>query len=74
MAGEDSFLCSICFKGISLEDCKIDEDGRPVHENCYATRVLYTLPSAGKLARKRPRAVQEWRGVGWRIIRIMGRR
>ena len=26
MAGEDSFLCSICFKSISLEDCKVDEE------------------------------------------------
>ena len=74
MAGEDSFLCSICFKSISLEDCRIDGDGRPVHEKCYAARVLYALPSAGKLSEKSPRDVRGWRGLGWRIMRIVGRR
>ena len=29
------FRCSICDKLVSLQDCKIDEDGRAVHENCY---------------------------------------
>jgi hypothetical protein len=48
MAGEDRSLCSICFKSVNLKDCKIDEYGRPVHETCYAARVLHTLPSAGK--------------------------
>ena len=48
MAGEHSSLCSLCFKSVNLKDCKIDEYGRPVHEKCYAARVLYTLPSAGK--------------------------
>ncbi len=74
MAGEDSFLCSICFKSIGLEACKIDEDGRPVHEKCYAARMLYTLPSTGKPSAKSPRDVQGWRGLGWRIMRILGRR
>ena len=74
MAGEDSFLCSICFKSISLEDCKVDEDGRPVHEKCYAERVLHTHPSAGKPSRRTGRDVQGWRSLGWRIVRILGRR
>ena len=74
MAGEDSCLCSICFKSISLEDCKIDEDGRPVHEKCYATRALYALPSAGERSRKSPGRVQGWRGLGWKIMRIVERR
>ena len=74
MAGEDSFLCSICFKSIGLEDCKIDEYGRPVHEECYAARVLYTLSSAEKPSGKSPHQVQGWRGLVWKIMRIVGRR
>lgn len=74
MAGEDSFLCSICFKSLSLEDFKIDEDGRPVHEKCYAARALYTIRSAGKPSGKSSGHVRAWRGLGWRIMRIVGRR
>jgi hypothetical protein len=74
MVGEGSFLCSICFKSIRLEDCKIDEYGRPVHENCYAARVLYTLPSAEKPSGKSPHEVQGWRGLVWKIMRIVGRK
>ena len=48
MAGEDSSLCSVCFKSVNLKDCRMDEYGRAVHEKCYAARMLYTLPSAGK--------------------------
>jgi hypothetical protein len=29
----------ICGKPVLLEDCKIDQQGRPVHENCYLHRV-----------------------------------
>lgn len=32
--------CWICGEPVRLEDCKIDELGRAVHENCYITRVL----------------------------------
>jgi hypothetical protein len=32
--------CSICDKLVSLQDCKIDEDGRAVHENCYTLLTL----------------------------------
>ncbi len=73
MSGEDSFLCSICFKSIRLEDCINDEDGRPVHEKCYAARVLFTFPLAGKPG-KSPREVRGWRGLVWRIIKIVGRK
>lgn len=71
---EDSFLCSICFKSISLEDCKVDEDGRPVHENCYAEKVLYAHPSTGKPSVKRHGDVQGRRGLGWIIMKILGRK
>ena len=36
MSGEDSFLCSICFKPVNVKTCKIDELGRPLHETCYS--------------------------------------
>ena len=36
-----AFLCSICFQPIDVNACKIDERGRAVHENCYATLALY---------------------------------
>jgi hypothetical protein len=74
MAGQDSSLCSICFKIVNLKDCKIDEYGRPVHEKCYAARMLYTLPSAGKPSGNSPPDAQGWRGLFRKIMRIVGRR
>jgi len=59
--------CWICGEPVRLEDCKIDEQGRAVHENCYITRVLpdraqqqtdappCELPRPGKRARSRLR-------------------
>jgi hypothetical protein len=29
-------MCWICGKLIPLEDCKTDDDGHVVHEECYA--------------------------------------
>ena len=74
MTGEDSFLCSICFKSISLKNCKIDEDGRPVHGTCYAARVLHGLPSTGKSSGKDLSKVPGWRSLGRKMMRIVGRR
>ena len=31
--------CAICNKVCELTNCKIDEQGRPVHENCYALKL-----------------------------------
>jgi len=31
--------CRICGKPVLLEDCKIDEQGRPLHESCYLHKV-----------------------------------
>ena len=28
-------VCGICEKQVTLEDCKIDENGQAVHEDCY---------------------------------------
>lgn len=32
--------CSICGKEVSLHDCKTDEQGRAVHEACYAEKIM----------------------------------
>ena len=31
--------CSICNKPVELETAKTDENGKAVHEDCYAARV-----------------------------------
>jgi len=63
MGKENCFLCSICFQPIILENCKIDEDGRPVHERCYAQMLL--LASASKKTPiKNPPFLGKWRRAG----------
>ncbi len=32
-------VCSICGKAVKLEQCKIDENGNPVHDHCYVKKV-----------------------------------
>ena len=32
-------LCAICFQPIGLKKSKNDEDGRLVHEDCYAMKM-----------------------------------
>jgi len=45
MATEDHIpYCWICGTPVPLEDCKIDEQGRAVHENCYVARVIPENP------------------------------
>src|SRR5258708_15160810 len=34
-----SFECAICSKPIPLEDSKVSEDGRPMHEECYVAKL-----------------------------------
>jgi len=34
------FRCAICDRPVSLEECRINEDGRAVHENCYIRMTL----------------------------------
>lgn len=36
---EQDLRCSICGKPSSLEDCKINERGLPVHESCYLAKL-----------------------------------
>jgi hypothetical protein len=33
-------ICSVCHNPIHLEAAKADEDGKPVHEDCYVQRLL----------------------------------
>ena len=33
--------CWICCKPVSLETCKIDEQGRAVHDECYAFKIAF---------------------------------
>ena len=39
-------LCAICFQPVDLTKCKTDEDGRPVHENCYSMKMAATVPNS----------------------------
>ena len=53
MVGERAFLCNICFKAVDLDNCKIDNDGRAVHESCYKEmleRNLFSKESINKKA------------------------
>jgi len=38
-------FCWICGKTISLEQCKVDEQGLPVHEECYVAKVVMNANS-----------------------------
>ena len=40
MAAADAPIsCAICGKPIFLEDASVDENGKPVHEECYLTKI-----------------------------------
>ncbi len=32
--------CSMCGKPVALEECKSDDHGHPVHEDCYVAEVV----------------------------------
>ncbi len=32
---QDSMACPVCGIAVSFENCKVDEQGRAVHESCY---------------------------------------
>jgi hypothetical protein len=39
LSSRPKFLnCSICNEPVELESSKIDEDGKPVHEECYVQK------------------------------------
>jgi hypothetical protein len=62
MTEEKPFLCSICFQPVNLNEYKIDEDGRAVHEACYAEMLLYGREA--KKPEKKPPFLGTWRRVG----------
>jgi hypothetical protein len=37
--------CPLCNKEVLLETCKADEQGRAVHEDCYAQKITLHQPS-----------------------------
>jgi hypothetical protein len=39
-------FCWMCGEPVSLETCKIDERGNPVHEDCYTARIKANAESA----------------------------
>jgi hypothetical protein len=32
-------VCVICRESVKLEECKADENGRAVHEECYVSKI-----------------------------------
>ena len=46
-------ICWMCGKTVNLEECKVDANGLPVHENCYVTKLTQT--NSPQPIRKRPR-------------------
>jgi hypothetical protein len=42
---ESKFVCAICNKPLKLDGkISVDEDGKPVHTNCYVMRVVARKP------------------------------
>ena len=54
MAGAkiESVSCCICGKDVSLRDCKIDECGHAVHEECHVARMKVDAESPGSLTKQ----------------------
>jgi hypothetical protein len=42
--------CWICGYPVPLQECKPDDRGRPVHENCYAAAIKETPPKKAATA------------------------
>jgi hypothetical protein len=38
------FTCAICGKPVRLEESKTDDNGKPVHEECYANKIVTPPP------------------------------
>jgi hypothetical protein len=54
MAGAkiERICCWICGRDVSLRDCKLDEPGHPVHEECYVARTKLEAESADPPAKR----------------------
>jgi hypothetical protein len=51
--------CWICGRPVSLETCKIDEHGLPVHEGCHTLKLgLQNRSQTEQSAPAQPRAVR----------------
>ena len=49
---EQPLLCRICHEPVSLKsDTVVDEDGKPVHENCYVKEITGQDDPAAEVAR-----------------------
>jgi len=44
----DTLICSICKQPVNLGECKTDEHGQAVHENCYIWTVELRKPRRRK--------------------------
>lgn len=64
MCGDRAFLCSICFQPVNLTSCKFDENGRPLHEQCYVDNLFRVA--------KPPRSAVRWSDLSTRIARLIG--
>jgi hypothetical protein len=42
MSEEKPFLCGICFQPIDWKHCRVDSNGRAVHEECFTEMLLHT--------------------------------
>ena len=49
------FLCSLCFKPIAIQNCKIFQDGRVMHDECYEEHSAYLSSSPDQKKEKKPR-------------------
>jgi|HubBroStandDraft_2_1064218.scaffolds.fasta_scaffold194970_2 hypothetical protein len=47
-------LCSVCHTSVDLETAKTDEDGKPIHEECYLAKICGKVP----LTPRKPPATQ----------------
>jgi hypothetical protein len=45
MTSPPPIACAICSRPMTLEECKIDEYGQPVHEQCQYTRLSMKPPT-----------------------------
>lgn len=45
-SGEGRYQCPICNEPVRLETAKTNEDGTPVHEECYLASIAGKLPSS----------------------------
>src|SRR5215472_10960645 len=66
---ERRVLCSICFKPLDLSRCKIDEDGHPVHEQCYMERLHFLSQVKKPPTNERTGSALQ----GWRVLCILFR-